>query len=102
MVAALMESRKMCAWENNWLLFATIVEVFFEKLGGKLHDETRCMKGIQKYIDWYVGDGVYGDGPKFHFDYYNSYVILPMLVQALINSTPAIRNPGKPEIGALG
>ncbi len=29
---------------------------------------------------WYKGDGVYGDGAEFHFDYYNSYVIHPMLL----------------------
>jgi hypothetical protein len=32
---------------------------------------------------WYLGDGVYGDGPEFHWDYYNSYVIHPMLLQVL-------------------
>jgi hypothetical protein len=26
------------------------------------------------------GDGAYGDGPSFHWDYYNSFVIHPMLV----------------------
>jgi hypothetical protein len=31
----------------------------------------------------YKGDGVYGDGPDFHWDYYNSFVIQPLLVEAL-------------------
>ena len=29
---------------------------------------------------WYLGDGTYGDGKEFHWDYYNSYVIQPMLL----------------------
>ncbi len=34
--------------------------------------------GIRKFRDnWYKGDGLYGMGPDFHMDYYNSYVILP-------------------------
>mgnify|MGYP000063801914 CR=1 FL=1 len=38
---------------------------------------------LRKHMEWYLGDGVYGDGPEFHFDYYNSYVIQPMLVDIL-------------------
>jgi len=34
-------------------------------------------------MEWYVGDGVYGDGSRFHWDYYNSYVIQPMLLDIL-------------------
>jgi hypothetical protein len=30
-----------------------------------------------------LGDGAYGDGPEFHWDYYNSFVIQPMLVDVL-------------------
>src|SRR5262249_22142806 len=29
------------------------------------------------------GDGAYGDGEFFHFDYYNSFVIHPMLIDVL-------------------
>src|SRR5699024_3164967 len=35
------------------------------------------------HLKWYVGDGTYGDGPHFHWDYYNSYVIQPMLLEVL-------------------
>ena len=38
-----------------------------------------------------MGDGVYGDGPHFHFDYYNSYVIQPMLVDVLRAIRPHAR-----------
>ena len=34
-------------------------------------------------MQWYKGDGVYGDGENFHWDYYNSYVIQPMLLEIL-------------------
>jgi hypothetical protein len=34
-------------------------------------------------MDWYKGDGLYGDGAHFHFDYYNSFVIQPMLIDVL-------------------
>jgi hypothetical protein len=34
-------------------------------------------------MQWYVGDGAYGDGPHFHWDYYNSFVIQPMLLAIL-------------------
>jgi hypothetical protein len=33
--------------------------------------------------EWYVGDGWYSDGPEFHFDYYNSFVIQPMYTEDL-------------------
>ena len=31
----------------------------------------------------YMGDGLYGDGPHFHWDYYNSFVIQPFLLNIL-------------------
>ncbi len=34
-------------------------------------------------MEWYLGDGMYGDGPEFHWDYYNSFVIQPMLLDIL-------------------
>ena len=34
-------------------------------------------------LGWYKGDGAYGDGEPFHWDYYNSFVIQPMLVDTL-------------------
>ena len=38
---------------------------------------------LRQHAQWYKGDGVYGDGPEFHFDYYNSFVIQPMLLDVL-------------------
>ncbi len=81
-IAALESTRPIPAGENNWKLFATMVEVFLQQVGAK-RDEARLFEGIRKHRDWYVGDGMYGDGPEFHFDYYNAFVIQPMLVEAL-------------------
>ncbi|GAB3427332.1 DUF2264 domain-containing protein [Niabella aquatica] len=68
--------------ESNWLLFPAIIETALWKLTGS------CMKepiryAIEKHEKWYLGDGVYGDGPDFHWDYYNSYVISPLLTETL-------------------
>jgi len=38
-----------------------------------------------------VGDGAYGDGPQFHWDYYNSFVIQPMLLDTLRGIAPHSR-----------
>jgi hypothetical protein len=81
-VAALKSSRPIQPGENNWKLFATTVEVFLHRAGEK-RDDARLFEGVTKHRDWYVGDGLYGDGPEFHWDYYNAFVIQPMLVEAL-------------------
>src|SRR4051812_30756811 len=81
-VAALKASRVIQPGENNWKLFATTVEVFLHRVGEK-RDDARLFAGVKNHQEWYVGDGMYGDGPEFHWDYYNSFVIQPMLVEAL-------------------
>ncbi len=82
LLAALKSSRPIPAGENNWKLFATTVEIFLHRAGAK-RDDARLFEGITKHRDWYVGDGFYGDGPEFHWDYYNAFVIQPMLLEAL-------------------
>ncbi len=81
-IAALKSTRPIPAGENNWKLFATTVEVFLHRAGAG-RDNARLFEGINKHAAWYVGDGAYGDGPAFHWDYYNAFVIQPMLVEAL-------------------
>jgi hypothetical protein len=63
---------------SNWLLFAAIIETFL-LMAGEQYDPLRIDIALHKMNEWYEGDGWYGDGPHFHFDYYNSYVIQPML-----------------------
>ncbi len=78
-VACLKQSRKCHAYFNNWLLFAAMVETCLYKVGEEW-DEMRVDYAIRQHEQWYLGDGMYGDGPHFHMDYYNSFVIGPMLV----------------------
>ena len=81
-ITALKQTRAIEPPENNWELFAAMIEVFLREAGER-RDEDRLFRGIRKYRDWYLGDGVYGDGPEFHWDYYNSFVIHPMLLESL-------------------
>jgi len=67
---------------NNWLLFSGIIECFLMQIGEQ-YDPARIDFALQKMKEWYVGDGWYSDGPKFSMDYYNSFVIHPMLVDML-------------------
>lgn len=64
---------------NNWLLFAGINEAFLMSIGEQA-DPVRIEFAKRKILEWYQGDGWYSDGPSFSIDYYNSYVIHPMLV----------------------
>jgi len=67
---------------NNWLLFGAMLDAFllFVDAGG---DYMRIDFAVKKHDEWYVGDGWYGDGKNFHMDYYNGYVIQPMMLQVL-------------------
>ncbi len=67
---------------NNWLLFAGCVEAAIAALGGPW-DAMRVDFAIREHMTWYLGDGTYGDGPHYHWDYYNSYVINPFLIAIL-------------------
>ena len=67
---------------NNWVMFAAMVEAALHVFGEKTLEE-RLERCVERMLSWYKGDGVYGDGEFFHFDYYNSFVIHPMLVDVL-------------------
>ena len=67
---------------TNWLLFAAMNEAFLLSVGAQW-DPVRIDLAVRKFGEWYAGDGWYADGPDFHFDMYNSYVIHPMLTQIL-------------------
>ena len=83
LVAELKSSRVIKAYENNWLLFASTIEAALLEFTGE-YDAERAIYGVRRFRDeWYKGDGLYGDGKAFHADYYNSYVIHPMLYQVL-------------------
>ncbi|WP_460950002.1 DUF2264 domain-containing protein [Spirosoma daeguense] len=81
-VKALQASRVIKPGYNNWLLFSAMVEAALLKYTGS-GDELRMDYAIRQHQAWYKGDGAYGDGPDFHWDYYNSYVIQPMLLDVV-------------------
>jgi hypothetical protein len=67
---------------SNWLLFSAMVEAALCAVGEEWNVEPVDV-AVRKHMEWYKGDGAYGDGPPFHWDYYNSFVIQPMLVDVL-------------------
>lgn len=79
---ALLATRKIKPYYSNWLLFSASIEAAFIKFD-QPWDHSRIEFALHKHEDWYVGDGHYGDGEHFHWDYYNSYVIQPMLIDIL-------------------
>jgi hypothetical protein len=82
LIAALESTRPIVPGFNNWLLFSAMVEAGLKSLGADW-DRTRVDYALREHEQWYKGDGAYGDGPEFHWDYYNSFVIHPMLVDVL-------------------
>jgi hypothetical protein len=79
---ALLSTRSIVPPYSNWLLFTTMVEVALRKMGEQW-DPVRVDLALRKFPEWYVGDGTYGDGADFHWDYYNSFVMQPFLLDAL-------------------
>lgn len=79
-LSALRSSRKIKPHFNNWLLFSAVIEAFFYSIGEDF-DAMRIDYALRQHEQWYLGDGIYGDGPKYRFDYYNSYVIHPLLLE---------------------
>ena len=82
LVAALEATRSIVPGYNNWLLFGATVEAALRRLGAGW-DRVRVDYALRQHEQWYKGDGVYGDGPEFHWDYYNSFVIHPMLLDVV-------------------
>jgi hypothetical protein len=87
LVAALTSTRVITPAFSNWLLFTAMVEAGLARLGAPW-DRTRVDYALRQHEQWYLGDGQYGDGPDFHWDYYNSFVIQPMLLDVLDAVSP--------------
>ena len=84
LAAGLLSARAITPGQNNWLLFAATVEAALAMMGERF-DGMRIDYAVRAHQQWYVGDGLYGDGARFHWDYYNSFVIQPMLLDVLRN-----------------
>lgn len=79
---ALITQRKVQPPFNNWLLFAAMNEALLMTLH-QPWDRMRVDYALREFQSWYLGDGAYGDGPHFHWDFYNSFVIQPYLLQLM-------------------
>jgi hypothetical protein len=78
-VTVLKATRNTVPVYSNWILFTGMIEAFFCKYGYE-YDKVRIEYGIREFAQhWYVGDGLFSDGMRFAYDYYNSYVIQPYL-----------------------
>lgn len=75
--------RKQRAFNNNWVLFSTLIESFLLSIGETDIVFEKIDQGLDKVAKWYVGDGWYSDGPSFAFDHYNGYDMHCMVVDAL-------------------
>jgi hypothetical protein len=82
LVAALQSTRAIDPPQNNWLLFAATIEAALMRLDAPW-ERARVDRALRSHEEWYKGDGAYGDGVEFHWDYYNSFVIHPMLIDVL-------------------
>ena len=63
-------------------MFSATVEAALHQAGEPWRPEP-VERALAEHMRWYQGDGVYGDGPALHVDYYNSFVIQPMLIDVL-------------------
>lgn len=95
-IAAMKQTRQIMPGRNNWLLFSAMVETFLAFAGETDADLMRIDYALWQHEQWYKGDGWYGDGANFHSDYYNSFVIIPMLLD--ITAELADRNNGWKEL----
>jgi len=82
LAAALITQRRVQPGFTNWLLFAAMNEALLKVLD-QPWDRMRVDYALRSLESWYVGDGVYGDGPHFHWDFYNSFVMQPYLLQLM-------------------
>ena len=75
-------SRRFKAPDKNWLMFSATIEAALLEFTGECNMKP-INYALQKHKEWYKGDGWYGDGRRLHMDYYNSFVIQPMIMDVL-------------------
>jgi hypothetical protein len=79
---ALRSTRSITPGYSNWILFSAMVEAALLKMEQEW-DPVRVDLALRKMEEWYIGDGHFSDGPEFHWDYYNSFVIQPFMLDIL-------------------
>ncbi len=72
-------TRSIGCGSNNWQWFSAMIEAALLDLTGTC-DMGPIRNAVQNFNLYYKGDGWYGDGQDLHIDYYNSFVILPMML----------------------
>lgn len=82
LIRSLRATRVFTPCVSNWLLFSAMIETALYVLGED-YDMVRIEYAVRMFENWYVGDGTYSDGPNYHWDYYNSFVIHPMYVDIM-------------------
>ena len=83
-IEELKNTRIIAPYENHWLLYTSMIEAALLEFTGEC-DKERLSYAIHKFRDeWYLGDAIYGDGPEFTSNYYNSMFIHPMLNDILM------------------
>lgn len=80
LIEAFKATRTRKPYASNWLLFSALIETALYRFGEPSWDAMRIDYALKQHEQWYLGDGIYGDGPKLHVDYYNSFVIHPLLI----------------------
>lgn len=83
LILAMKQTRTRKPFACNWLLFSGMIEAFLCYVKEEDWDPMRIDYALKQHEQWYLGDGIYGDGSQFHWDYYNSFVIQPMLSDIL-------------------
>ena len=91
LVAAMQVTRRHRPRFNNHIIFSALIEAWLAR-AGQPWDSMRVDYALRQHEQWYRGDGFYSDGPEFHFDYYNSIVIHPMLLD-LLDAVSALPEP---------
>jgi len=81
-LAALNITRGWTPAANNWCMFSSIEEAALWEITGECNYK-RLESGVTNMMGFYRGDGTYGDGKEFHWDYYNSFVMQPMLLDVV-------------------
>ena len=76
---AMEQTRTRKPYPSNWLLFSAMIEALLHH-AGRFWDPMRVDYAFRQMEQWYLGDGVYSDGSYYAWDYYNSFVIHPMIV----------------------
>ena len=81
-ISALKKCSGISHAQNNWVMFSATIETALLKFNGSF-DREETIGYVDKCLSFYKGDGTYGDGNNFHWDYYNSYVMQPMMIDVL-------------------